>query len=165
MLVLGAAERAKLLLKPIGTGSLCKTGAQTLKKGLGGKSSFWGSLSPRTDFTARRDTLTQPRQKGLAQGLLKAAGGKGGRGAKLSPSPLRCRSEPWQAEQGTVPLLPARIKTFRLMVFPPGPAQNSRCLAKETSVVVTKYLLKVTRISHGLRLCLRSRYVCPGLCR
>lgn len=70
MLVLRAVERAKLLLKPTGTGGrwFCKTEPQTLKKGNGGKSSFSGSLSLWSDFTARRDTLTQTWQKDSLRG-------------------------------------------------------------------------------------------------
>lgn len=70
MLVLRAVERAKLLLKPTGTGGrwFCKTEPQTLKKGNGGKSSFSGSLSLWSDFTARRDALTQTWQKDSLRG-------------------------------------------------------------------------------------------------
>lgn len=44
-----------------------------------------------------------------------------------------------------------------------GTAQNSGSLAKETSIVITKYLLKVTGLSHRLRLCVQSRATHPGL--
>lgn len=44
-----------------------------------------------------------------------------------------------------------------------GTAQNSRSLAKETSIVITKYLLKATGLSHGLRLCVQSGATHPGL--
>lgn len=44
-----------------------------------------------------------------------------------------------------------------------GTAQNSGSLAKETSIVITKYLLKVTGLSHRLRLCVQSGATRPGL--
>lgn len=55
------------------------------------------------------------------------------------------------------------MKTLHLMVLLLGTAQNSRSLAKETSIVITKYLLKVTGLSHGLRLGVQSRDTRLGL--
>lgn len=54
------------------------------------------------------------------------------------------------------------MKTLHLMVLLLGTVQNSRFLARETSIVITKYLLKVTGLSHGLRLCVQSRAACWG---
>lgn len=55
------------------------------------------------------------------------------------------------------------MKTLHLMVLLLGTAQNSHSLAKETSIVITKYLLKVTGISRGLRPCVQSGAARPGL--
>lgn len=51
------------------------------------------------------------------------------------------------------------MKTLLVMVLLLGTAENSSSLAKETSIVVTKYLLKVTGISP----CVQSGAARPGL--